>query len=123
VTDQVKDIVKESVDDLINRKNRALLNGGIEKIQRQHEAGYYTARERIDLLVDSDSFMEFGMLNHSDIPGLENKSAGDGLIVGIAKVDGRPIVVQAGDKTVFAGTEGEKVLFTCEKRKPSMSMQ
>jgi acetyl-CoA carboxylase carboxyltransferase component len=106
VTDKVKDIVKASVDDLINRKKRALLNGGIEKIQRQQEAGFYTARERIDLLVDSDSFMEFGMLNHSDIPGLENKSAGDGLIVGIAKVDGRPIVVQAGDKTVFAGTEG-----------------
>jgi acetyl-CoA carboxylase carboxyltransferase component len=106
MTDQVKDIVKEAVDDLIERKERALLNGGLEKIKRQHEAGYYTARERINLLVDPDSFMEVGMLNHSDIPGLENKSAGDGLIVGIAKVDSRPIVVQAGDKTVFAGTEG-----------------
>ncbi|WP_462413298.1 acyl-CoA carboxylase subunit beta [Neobacillus sp. Marseille-QA0830] len=104
--EQEKDIVKEAVNDLLERKRRANLNGGLEKIKRQHEAGFYTARERINLLVDPDSFMELGMLNHSDMAGSEDKSAGDGLIVGLAKVNGRPVMVQAGDKTVFAGTEG-----------------
>ncbi|WP_251553663.1 acyl-CoA carboxylase subunit beta [Neobacillus muris] len=103
---QEKDIVNEAVEELKERKKRASLNGGIEKIQRQHDSGFYTARERIGLLVDPDSFIELGMLNHSDMAGTENKSAGDGLIAGLAKVNGRPIMVQAGDKTVFAGTEG-----------------
>lgn len=107
MTNRAEDIVNDSVKELEERKKLARLGGGIEKIQRQHEAGFYTARERIDKLVDDGSFMEFGMLNHSDIPGLEDKTAGDGLIVGLAKVDGRPVVVQAGDKTVFAGTEGK----------------
>ncbi len=106
MTDQVKDVVKAAVDDLRKRKERAKLNGGIEKIERQHKAGFFTARERIDMLVDPDTFMELGMLNHSDMAGSEDKSAGDGIIAGIAKVNGRPAVVQAGDKTVFAGTEG-----------------
>ncbi|WP_040209105.1 acyl-CoA carboxylase subunit beta [Neobacillus jeddahensis] len=104
--EQEKNVVQEAVDDLLRRKERARLNGGEEKIKRQHEAGFHTARERIDLLVDPDSFLEIGMLNHSDMVGSEEKSAGDGLIAGLAKVDGRPIAVQAGDKTVFAGTEG-----------------
>lgn len=77
-----------------------------QKVEIQHGLGRFTARERIGKLVDPGSFMELGMLNHSDIPGMEKKSAGDGLIGGLAKVNGRPIVVEASDKTVFAATEG-----------------
>ncbi|WP_246476394.1 acyl-CoA carboxylase subunit beta [Salicibibacter cibi] len=96
--------------ELSNRKDRARLGGGKEKIERQHSSGFYTARERIDKLVDPESFLELGMLGHSDQDGSEEKSAGDGVIIGLAKINGRPIVVQAADKTVFAGTEG-KVYF------------
>jgi acetyl-CoA carboxylase carboxyltransferase component len=104
--DQMKDIVQDAIDDLSKRKEKASLGGGLEKINRQHEAGFLTARERINILVDEDSFMELGMLNHSEMLGTEDKSSGDGLVVGLGKVEGRPVVIQAGDKTVFAGTEG-----------------
>ncbi|KMM38243.1 acyl-CoA carboxylase subunit beta [Guptibacillus hwajinpoensis] len=98
--------MKEYVEELHQRRNRAELMGGQAKIDALHAQGKRTARERIELLVDEHSFLEFGKLTASDIPGLEKRSAGDGLICGTARVDGRPIVVQAADKTVFAGTEG-----------------
>ncbi|MBN8207858.1 methylmalonyl-CoA decarboxylase [Bacillus sp. NTK071] len=98
--------MKGYVEELQERRNRAELMGGQSKIDALHDKGKKTARERIKLLVDKDSFLEFGKLNVSEIPGLERKSSGDGIICGTARVDGRPVVVQAGDKTVFAGTEG-----------------
>src|SRR5689334_16807582 len=93
--------------DLERRKEKAKLMGGKEKIERQHSLGRYTARERIEKLVDPGSFLELGMLNHSDQPGAEEKSPADGYICGLGKIDGRPVVVQASDKTVFAGAEGQ----------------
>jgi acetyl-CoA carboxylase carboxyltransferase component len=119
MTDQVKHIVNESVVDLFNRKERARLGGGINKIKRQHEAGFYTARERIAKLVDPDSFMELGMLNHSDMVGTEDKSAGDGIIVGLAKIDGRPAVVPLVIKRFLLG---QKDLFIYEKQERFMNM-
>lgn len=98
--------MKEFIEDLERRKQEARKMGGMKKVERHHEQGFLTARERIEKLVDSDSFLEFGMLNHSDVSGAEHKSAADGLISGVGKVDGRLAVVQAIDKTVFAGTEG-----------------
>jgi acetyl-CoA carboxylase carboxyltransferase component len=96
----------ELIKELECRKEKAKLMGGEEKIAIQHSLGRYTARERIDKLVDPGTFMEFGILNHSEVPGLEEKSACDGIICGIGKVDGRPVVIEAMDKTVLAGTEG-----------------
>ncbi|WP_075980712.1 acyl-CoA carboxylase subunit beta [Bacillus massilinigeriensis] len=100
------DILKGLTDDLIERKEAALLGGGASKIEAQHQRGLLTARERISKLVDPGSFRELGMLNTSDDSGNKKESYGDGLIGGIGKVSGRPAVIQAGDKTVFAGTEG-----------------
>lgn len=76
------------IDELIQRKENAKFGGGKEKIDRLHEDGYLTGRERIDKLVDPNTFVEFGLLAHSDQPGVEDKSAGDGIITGLAKVDG-----------------------------------
>lgn len=106
MTIKTEETIQLAVQDLAQRKQKAQLNGGIDKLNLQRESGHYTARERIDLLVDEGTFMELGMLNHSDVVGSEDKSAGDGLIAGIGKVNGRLAVIQAGDKTVFAGTEG-----------------
>lgn len=100
------DTIKKLTDDLQARKEAAQLGGGAEKIVAQHSRGLMTARERIHKLVDPGTFMELGMLNTSDVKGTEHKSYGDGLIAGIGKVMGRPAIIQAGDKTVFAGTEG-----------------
>ncbi|HBV97973.1 MAG: methylmalonyl-CoA decarboxylase [Peptococcaceae bacterium BICA1-7] len=98
--------MEEIIKDLERRKREALLLGGQSKIDLQHSRGRLTARERIDKLADPGTFMELGMLNHSDVPGMEDKGAGDGIISGIGKVDGRPAVIQAADKTVLAATEG-----------------
>lgn len=98
--------MEKVIKDLLVKKEKAKLGGGPEKIAKQHELGRYTARERIDRLVDEGSFLELGLLAHSDQPGSEGKSAGDGVVTGLAKVDGRPVVIQAADATVFAGTEG-----------------
>ncbi len=92
--------------DLARRKEKALQMGGKSKIDQQHSLGRLTARERIDQLVDPGSFMELGELNHSEVPGLEEKTPGDGVICGLGKVAGRPVVLQASDKTVLAATEG-----------------
>ncbi|UJL45527.1 methylmalonyl-CoA decarboxylase [Virgibacillus sp. NKC19-16] len=98
--------MKKEIEELLERKEKAKFGGGKKKIERQHDLGYYTARERIEKLVDTDTFLELGMLAHSDQVGSEEKSLGDGVITGLAKVNGRPVVIQAADKTVFAGTEG-----------------
>src|SRR5690625_2546996 len=100
------DHMEKEIAELLARKEKAKLGGGKYKITRQNQLGHYTARERIDKLVDPGTFLEMGMLAHSDQVGSEDKSAGDGIIIGLAKVDSRPVVVQAADKTVFAGTEG-----------------
>ncbi|MCH6265467.1 MULTISPECIES: acyl-CoA carboxylase subunit beta [Neobacillus] len=100
------ELLQKLSKDLQERKEAALLGGGCDKIAAQHERGLLTARERIEKFADAGSFMELGMLNTSDVKGAEHKSYGDGLIIGVGKVNGRSAVIQAGDKTVFAGTEG-----------------
>jgi len=94
------------IKDLEQRKEKALALGGKDQVTRQHQKGRYTARERIDRFVDPGSFIELGMLNQSEYPGAEDKTPADGLIAGLAKVSGRPILIEATDKTIFAGAEG-----------------
>ena len=98
--------MKDFIDDLERRRGKALQLGGEANVARQHDLGRLTARERIDHLLDPGTFMELGMLNHSDVPGLKEKTPGDGVISGLGRVDGRPVVIQASDKTVLAATEG-----------------
>lgn len=94
----------EYISDLEKRKKTALELGGEEKVKKHRESGFYTARERIEKLVDANSFMELGMLNHSERPEVQHKSPADGIVAGIAKINGRSAVVTATDKTVLAGT-------------------
>jgi acetyl-CoA carboxylase carboxyltransferase component len=102
-------ILRPLVDDLHERRARARLGGGEERIARQHEQGKLTARERIDLLVDAGTFTELGIhagIHHS-VRGLEGKDApADGVITGYGKVDGRLVAVAAYDFTVMAGSMG-----------------
>ncbi|WP_412178103.1 acyl-CoA carboxylase subunit beta [Planococcus glaciei] len=94
------------MEDFEQRRKIAEQGGGSEKLRRLQEEGKLSARERIELLVDEGTFLELGALNGSGLSGGGSFGNGDGLIGGLAKVEGRPVVVQAGDKTVFAGTEG-----------------
>jgi acetyl-CoA carboxylase carboxyltransferase component len=95
---------ERELGELNRRRQRALEMGGLEKVQRQHASGRLTARERIERLLDPDSFLEVGMLNHSDIPGMEEKTPADSKVAGFGKIDGRRVIVVANDFTVLAAT-------------------
>ena len=102
-------LLRPLVEDLHERRARARLGGGEEKIARQHEAGKLTARERLALLVDEGTFTELGIQAgiHYSVRGLEGREApADGVITGFAKVDGRTVAVCAYDFTVMAGSMG-----------------
>jgi acetyl-CoA carboxylase carboxyltransferase component len=95
---------EKELKELANRKARARQMGGAEKIAKQHAKGRLTARERIDRLLDPGSFLEVGMLNHSDMAGMEDKTPADSKIGGFGKIDGRQVVVVSNDFTVLAAT-------------------
>jgi len=102
-------ILRPLVDDLHERRAKARLGGGEERIARQHEQDKLTARERLDLLVDEGTFTELGIHGgiHYSVRGLEGKDApADGVITGYGKVDGRLVAVAAYDFTVMAGSMG-----------------
>ena len=91
-------------------KEKALLGGGKAAIEKQHAKGKLTARERIELLVDPDSFLEIDMLvrHRATEFGMDKKWAyGDGVVTGLAKVGGRRVVVIAQDFTFMGGSLGE----------------
>jgi len=91
-------------------KEQARLAGGAERIERQHEAGKLTARERIDLLLDSGSFRELGMLVTHRAVGFgieERRPPSDAVVTGYGTIDGRLVFVFSQDFTVFGGSLGE----------------
>jgi acetyl-CoA carboxylase carboxyltransferase component len=101
--------VEARVDDLRRRKAESLQGGGLERIERQHQAGKYTARERVDLLLDAGSFVELDALREHDSHdfGMEKKHfLGDGVVTGWGTVDGRLVYVFAQDFTVLGGSLG-----------------
>lgn len=97
-------------DELLRRRQDARLGGGPEAIERQHAKGKRTARERIDALVDAGSFQEIDpYITHRHTAfGLDEKRCpGDAVVVGFARVDGRPIALAAQDFTVIGGSFSE----------------
>jgi len=108
-TDAPPSILRPLVEDLRERRAKAMLGGGEERIARQHAADKLTARERLALLVDEGTWTELGIHAgiHFSVRGLEGKDApADGVITGYGKVDGRLTAVAAYDFTVMAGSMG-----------------
>lgn len=98
------------LDILNSKKEEAVKGGGEKRIESQHGKGKLTARERVQLLLDEDSFEEIGMLttHRSTNFGLEKqKFLGDGVVTGYGTVHGRPIYVFSQDFTVFGGSLAE----------------
>jgi propionyl-CoA carboxylase beta chain len=98
------------VDDLRERERRAEEGGGAERLQRQHEAGKLTARERIDLLFDPGTFEEVDKLvtHRCRDFGMESQVfPGDGVVTGHGRVHGRVVYAFAQDFTVFGGSLSE----------------
>ncbi len=101
---------KQKLEKLNKKKEEALLGGGIKRIESQHKKGKLTARERINLLLDSGTFEEIGMLvtHRSTDFGLEKQQyLGDGVVTGYGKIDGRTVYVFSQDFTVFGGSLSE----------------
>src|SRR6187431_1397390 len=112
------DLPQQQKYDELDRKNQeALLGGGAKRIEQQHAKGKLTARERIQLLVDEDSFEELGkfVMHRSKDFGLDKEYyLGDGVVTGYGKVNGRLVYVFSQDFTVFGGslseTHAEKIV-------------
>jgi acetyl-CoA carboxylase carboxyltransferase component len=66
--------IDDRLRELEQKREKFLQMGGPAKVNRQHEKGWLTARERIDRLLDPGSFMEMGLFAHSDYPGMEDKN-------------------------------------------------
>jgi acetyl-CoA carboxylase carboxyltransferase component len=101
---------QEKIKELQKLKAEAMLGGGISRIEAQHKKGKLTARERIDLLLDPDTFNELDMFvtHRSTDFGLdEQKIPGDGVVTGYGKIDGRLVYVFSQDFTVFGGSLSE----------------
>lgn len=87
-------------------KRRARAMGGEKKIAAQHAAGRLTARERIERLLDNNSFRELGLLAASERAEDRERTPADGKITGYGTIDQRPVYVAADDVTIKAGAYG-----------------
>ena len=102
--------MRKKVDELKKRRAEVMLGGGADKLEKQHQAGKLTARERIEALVDPDSFEETGLFaeHRSTMFGMEDKSMpADGVVTGAASVEGRLVHLASQDFTVAGGSAGE----------------
>ena len=99
----------ERLADLIGRKEQAIHAGSPHAIERQHARGKMTARERIDYLLDPNSFQELDMLARTRAPGVadDKRPYTDGVITGFGTVDGRKVCLFSQDFTVNGGSLGE----------------
>jgi propionyl-CoA carboxylase beta chain len=96
--------------DLERRMEEAVHAGSAEAVQKQHAKGKKTARERVQLLLDADSFTELDEFarHRSTSFGMEKRRPyGDGVITGFGTIDGRPVCVFSQDMTVFGGSLGQ----------------
>jgi propionyl-CoA carboxylase beta chain len=101
---------REKLEELHRLKEQAQLGGGQKRIDAQHRKGKLTARERLDLLLDSGTFQELDMFathRSTDFGLAEQKILGDGVVTGYGKIDGRLVYVFSQDFTVFGGSLSE----------------
>src|SRR5512140_602261 len=100
------DIIRQ----LEKKRELARLGGGQKRIDSQHKKGKLTARERIELLLDTDSFEEWDMFKEHRCTdfGMDKESVpGDGVVIGCGTVNGRLVFVFSQDFTVFGGSLSE----------------
>ncbi|MGB8506787.1 MAG: acyl-CoA carboxylase subunit beta [Pyrinomonadaceae bacterium] len=104
------EIRRTKLEQLRERHERAAAGGGQARVERQHAAGKWTARERVEFLLDDDTFEEFDRLvvhRSKDFDLEKQQYPGDGVVTGHGLVDGRRIFVFAQDFTVFGGSLSE----------------
>src|SRR4029450_7854996 len=102
--------IEERIEELRKRRRSALQPGGRDAAQREHDKRQLTARERLDSLMDVESFVEtdpFAVHRSHDFGMEKRRPAGDGAITGYGTIDGRKVFVASQDLTVFGGSMGE----------------
>lgn len=102
--------IYEKINELYDQRREVELGGGDDRIDKQHEKGKLTARERIDLLLDEGTFVELNpFIEHrcQDFGLAGKKGPGEGVVTGYGKVHGRLIFLFSQDFTVFGGALGE----------------
>ena len=102
--------MQDIIEQLEQMRSAAKLGGGKDRIQKQHAKGKLTARERIELLLDSGSFEEWDMFvehRSTDFGMGDNKIPGDGVVTGYGTINGRLVFVFSQDFTVFGGSLSE----------------
>ncbi|MDQ7006693.1 MAG: acyl-CoA carboxylase subunit beta [Acidobacteriota bacterium] len=100
----------DRIEELRERLAAARQGGGSARIEKQHDAGKLTARERIEILVDPGSFEETdAMVVHrcTDFGMEKQRIPGDGVVTGFARIEGRPVALFSQDFTVFGGSLSE----------------
>jgi propionyl-CoA carboxylase beta chain len=101
--------MKEKIKILEQKEKEAESAGGAARVKKQHNSGKLTARERIELLIDKNTFVEldkFVVHRCNDFGMGDKKFLGDGVVTGYGKVEGRKVFVFAQDFTVFGGSLG-----------------
>ena len=107
-----KTVSVNKLQQLANLKEESRLGGGIKAIEKQHEKGKLTARERLDILLDPGTFEELdALVTHtaSDFGLAERRVLGDAVVTGYGQIDGRLVYVFSQDFTVFGGSLSEVV--------------
>ena len=102
----MRNVVKE----LKQKKEKARISGGLKRQEAQHAKGKLTARERIEVLADKGSFVEYDMFveHRSTDFGMEkNKIPGDGVVTGNCKINGRSVLIYSQDFTAYGGSLSE----------------
>ena len=101
--------MQDRLEELSQRRAALMQGGGPRAVERQHRRGKLTARERLDIFLDPDTFVELDLWAKPRITGFEidgRELPGDGVITGFGEVYGRPVYVYAQDFTVLGGTLG-----------------
>ncbi len=102
--------MQDIIDQLNQKRRAAQLGGGQNRIDKQHAKGRLTARERIDLVVDRDSFEEWDMFvehRSTDFGMADNRIPGDGVVTGYGTIHGRLVFIFSQDFTVYGGSLSE----------------
>src|SRR3974390_172848 len=102
--------MEQKIEQMRKKRTELLHGGGADKLEKHRAAGKLTARERVDALVDSGSFMETGLFaqHRATMFGMEGKETpADGVVTGAASMQGRLIHLASQDFTVLGGSAGE----------------
>ncbi len=102
--------IEDKIKELLDKREKARMGGGPDRVASQHKKGKLTARERVEILLDEGSFEEFDMFvtHRSHDFGLDKEIyLSDGVVTGYGTIDGRLVFVFSQDFTVFGGSLSE----------------